>query len=341
MALDNLARMIKRVGNKIKRLKREFSLGFNPSIIEHIRLNKNFILMYHGVDLKGSTTFNTRHTSLKCFEKQISFLKKHTNIISTEDFFQGKFNSGKSNVAITFDDGYKNNYQYALPVLERYQVFASFFVTGLNTLPEKILWADFIDIAAHFYDGEQIEIEGILYRKVNNKFQQASGKILNHVIKTEHADYSFKAAVYNSFGKELMKKIKQEETLKDYWELMSDEEIIRTGKSKWVKIGSHGYLHNNLGVIELENARKELMDSKSYLENLVQYEIDSIAYPDGSYTRDLIDSANDLGFNYQYAAGKYLFEEDKQDNRILNRAGVYTCDTCYNQLFYALNAYEL
>lgn len=297
--------------------------------------------MYHGVDLKGCTTFNTRHTSLKCFERQIAFLKKHTNIISTEDFFQGKFSSEISNVAITFDDGYKNNFKYALPILERYQAFASFFITGLNTLPERILWADFIDIAATLFEGEQIEIDGILYKKINNKFLHASGKSLNHVIKTEKADYGFKQAVYNSFGNDLIQKIINEETLKDYWELMSDQEINQTGKSKWVKIGSHGYLHNNLGVIELGNARRELADSKSYLENLVQYEINSVAYPDGSYSRNLIDAADDLGYKYQYSAGKYLFEKDKNDNRILNKAGVYTCDSCYNQLFYALNGYEL
>ena len=99
-------------------------------------------MIYHGIDLHGKTDFNTRFISADYFEKQIAFFSKHFNVVSLDDIYGNRVAQDKLNVAITFDDGYQNNLKYAVPILEKHQVAATFFVTGIRDLGTDILWPD-------------------------------------------------------------------------------------------------------------------------------------------------------------------------------------------------------
>ena len=126
--------------------------------------------------------------------------------------------------------------------------------------------------------------------------------------------------------------ITNEQGLSDYWSLMNDEEIKKASESKFVQIGSHGYFHNNLANVSIEEASNEMRLSKNYLENLVQKEVNEIAYPDGSYSSSVINEAETLGFKHQLAL-EYLFHEDKLDSRIEHRFGMYPVYSDINQIF--------
>src|ERR1043165_2632346 len=105
-----------------------------------------FVLMYHGIDKVQDTTYNKRFFTQANFEKQVVEFKKHFNMLTYSDWATQNFSSTKPNALITFDDGYANNYRYALPVLDKHNVHAMFFITGVDTLPVKVLWADALDI---------------------------------------------------------------------------------------------------------------------------------------------------------------------------------------------------
>ena len=66
----------------------------------------------------------------------------------------------------------------------------------------------------------------------------------------------------------------------------------------------------------------EIVKSKEYLESLTQYEVDSIAYPDGSYSQRLLDEAISIGYRYQCAVD-YRFLEDESLPHLHNRLGLY------------------
>ena len=74
------------------------------------------------------------------FYRQIKYLKKNYNILDIEEFaYFKKDNKGftKNSLILTFDDGYADNYLEALPILEKFNCQAIFFVTTLNTNTKK------------------------------------------------------------------------------------------------------------------------------------------------------------------------------------------------------------
>lgn len=330
-----MASLLERVGNKIV-YKSKTALFNTPFYNSVFPLKKGaVIIMYHGIDSVGSTQFNTRHAAKSHFEMHIKFLKKHTNVISVTDFFDKKFNPDKLNVAITFDDGYLNNFENALPILEAYQCPATFYITGINNVEDKILWADLVNIASKLQN-KNITVEGEEFENRNGiYFSKDRDLNLYQVIKYHNASYNYKLAVYKAFD-DVYRKFTAEPKYDEYWRLMSDAQIAETSRSKYVEIGSHSYYHNNLGTIPLADAKAELAMSVSYLTGLTGKPINSIAYPDGSYSKDVIDEAEKVGLACQLAADGYLYDDDKFDSRISDRNGIYSCDDFANQLLVTL-----
>jgi len=64
------------------------------------------------------------------FEQMIIFLQKHFNIITPEQFELKDFSDKKINILLTFDDGYKTWVTHALPILQKHDLKAIFFVSS-------------------------------------------------------------------------------------------------------------------------------------------------------------------------------------------------------------------
>ncbi|MBP6754598.1 MAG: polysaccharide deacetylase family protein [Bacteroidia bacterium] len=295
----------------------------------------NTVIMYHGVSEKSSP-YNKRHTIKKDFIKHLLFLKKHCNIISLNQFFNKEFKKDKINVALTFDDGYWNNFSIAKPILEEMKVPATFFITGINNTIENFLWADFVDILAKSELKKNIYLDELNFELRNNSYcLKNSEQALHQIIKHEKAEYETKISLYNNLSHQEKSIILNEEN-KEFWKLMDDSEIIETAKSKYIDIQSHGFYHNNLGTIDLELALNEGIESKKYLENLTQKTIDTIGFPDGSYTKDFLDEIEKFGISKFTAAEGFLFDFENNDNRIIDRKGMYDVGKSNNQLYNSL-----
>ena len=318
-----------RISNKIINLKNQiyFDLG-----VPFTKINsncKNLIFMYHGISTNRSNPFNARHTYIKDFENQIKYFKKHFNILTVKDFFDHKIDDSKLNIAITFDDGYLNNLQYALPILEKYQVPVSIYTTCLFEEDNPYIWADFLQIAT-FYGKDSYEFGGELYYKKGSQYLRfIDHKSLLSIVKNEKPDYEFKKEIYHKLNYvfERFKSIHF-----SFWKLMDHDDLIEISKSKYVTIGSHGFYHNNLGVLKLENAENEIRSSKKTLENIIQKEIEEIAYPDGSFNEKLINSATSLGLHYQLGTENNEINNFKNHPNIKGRKGIYQCSSWGNQL---------
>ncbi len=307
------------------------SLAYNTGFLKLFSSNKPKILVYHGVAPNLEKPLNWRHIDPDCFEKHLVFLKKHAHVIPLKDFFECRFVKGKKNIAITFDDGYRNNYTYAFPLLKKYQVPATIFVTGINNTKYNILWGDLMDIAVRLSNG-YLDIKGQRFYRAaspyNLSYYSASGLRLGDFLKTLNFEEKMDALLK---ANNVLEKL-QENYLGDYWQLLNDNEIEELAKSELIEIGAHGFYHNNLGRIPVSNAQNELKMIRDYLFNLTGEFPESIAYPDGCYTRDVIDIAEKTGFKMQLAVN-YRFGEDADDPRIIDRLGLYSYQTLPMQYY--------
>jgi len=297
---------------------------------------KLIVIMYHGIDLVESTKYNYRFYSKDHFEKHIILLKKYCNILSHSDFVNEKYAADRPNVVITFDDGYLNNYKYALPILEKYQAHAYFFITGLDTISPRPLWADAVDIVSkHAKQHSKVTVSGINFELKGNEFVSGDGmtKLDSFVRKSASPGYVEKEEMISQLLS-LYDFTKQEE-LRDYWEIMNAEEIRKTSLSKSITIGSHGFYHNNLGSLNNKDAVAEVEKSRSYLQNIIQKDVTTIGFPDGSYTTELNQSLFELGFIKQFLVD-YYFSDSGNKPYVYDRLGLYPYLGNPNQLLYKI-----
>lgn len=91
-------------------------------------MNNNIVLMYHSIssDLDYPYTVTPEE-----FEKQLKWLKqKNIPVKSLNESVNNKSHEDHWCVSITFDDGYADNYENALPILDKYGFKATFFIVS-------------------------------------------------------------------------------------------------------------------------------------------------------------------------------------------------------------------
>src|SRR5262249_45624183 len=101
------------------------------------------VLTYHRIGVGRTSPFDRGLWSADAdaFADQIRFCKSHLDIITPKDLPQ-VISSRKGRYAlITFDDGYRDNYQIAFPILKAENVPATFFVaSGFLDAPRLAWW---------------------------------------------------------------------------------------------------------------------------------------------------------------------------------------------------------
>jgi peptidoglycan/xylan/chitin deacetylase (PgdA/CDA1 family) len=110
------------------------------------------VLMYHAV--RPEVTRGARLiVSVKSFDRQMQFLKERQyNVVSLEkiaEFIREKRKIPPKTIAITFDDGYWDNYTYAYPILKKYNLPATIFLITKEVdnkvgLGDKLTWENVI-----------------------------------------------------------------------------------------------------------------------------------------------------------------------------------------------------
>lgn len=105
--------------------------------------NGVLVLNYHRVGNPGDAPFDHQlwSASAEDFDRQIGFLAKNFDVIGLADLEHALSQPRGQFVMLTFDDGYRDNYSMAFPILKSHDVSATFFIaTGFIDRPRVPLW---------------------------------------------------------------------------------------------------------------------------------------------------------------------------------------------------------
>jgi peptidoglycan/xylan/chitin deacetylase (PgdA/CDA1 family) len=289
------------------------ALGINEPFFKQARGAR--MLIYHGICRTDPTRFNSIFLRLKTFETHLRFYAKYFHLVSMDDYFHQRFHKDRFNICISFDDGFANNYKYVLPLLNTYKIPASFFVTAIRQAGFDILWNDQLGLAQKYGPREcRLLFETFFKNKEGRYVSTSSGKPLKDL--SREMSFYQKVAMMKTFECLIPEKVKLR--TQDFWMQMTCEEIRLLSSSPWATIGCHGYFHNDLSRMPLEEAAAEMQRSKEALELISKKKIESIAFPYGAYSRELVDKAKSIGFK-QILAMDFLFPEDFTDKCMRER----------------------
>lgn len=194
---------------------------------------------------------------------------------------------------ITFDDGYADNFHIALPILQRHGLTATFFIsTGF--LDGGRMWNDTIietvrTLAGATLDGVSAGLGRYRLDSITQS-QQVIGEIISKVKYLEIAE-----------------RIKITETLAHAAPAALPQNLMMTSaevKSLFqagMQIGAHTVSHPILARLSDEEAKREIQNSKVFLEELLGERVGLFAYPNGKpgedYSPQTVDVVRQLDFD--------------------------------------------
>lgn len=286
------------------------------------------MVIYHGICLEDPLRFNRIFLQLKTFEAHLQYFRQYFHIVSLDDYYRGNFRNDRFNICLTFDDGYANNFHYVLPLLEKYQAPAAFFITAIRDAGFDILWNDFLGIlqkqgpALMEYNGEQFRKQRGRYYSLNSHQSLAARlQAVGFPAKAEMMQALYPLAPFRENG-----------VSPDYWLQMTAEQITAMAASSFVTIGCHGYYHNDLAKISARDAADEMARSRKYLEQLAGKPVNAIAFPYGSYSPAVVAEAKAAGFE-QLLAMDFVSPGDHADPFMRERFTINPLISVHNQLY--------
>jgi peptidoglycan/xylan/chitin deacetylase (PgdA/CDA1 family) len=147
-----------------------------------------------------------KDNQVKDFQEKISLFKKKFNIVSPQDFLTRNFSSKKLNILLTFDDGFESWLSNVVPILQKENILAIFFVDkrGFDLAPK--LSKEGFEIGGHTLNHPmlpQLSIDDMKRELMESK------KILSQKIGKEVIFFAYPfgdAKSFNSIVKEEVKK---------------------------------------------------------------------------------------------------------------------------------------
>ncbi len=275
-------------------------------ILKGLRRDRMVVLNYHRIrpdDAGFSTPFDdgAYGPTASQFEEQMLWLKRHIRVLTEAEIIEclrfGR-GPGEMSVLVTTDDGYRDNYTHAYPVLRRHQIPAIFFVPSGLIESRRLGWWDRLAYMLKRTTKTQITYEG---------------RTLDLVRRREEAFAFLKRKIIDRMRSEARNPLDHLDTLcevdppsaRDQERELMTWEQLKEMREHGIAIGSHTHSHPVLGQLDPERQRAELTVSKELIARKTGGAVRSIAYPMGNrahFTAETQrigkESGYDLGFSF-------------------------------------------
>jgi peptidoglycan/xylan/chitin deacetylase (PgdA/CDA1 family) len=263
------------------------------------------ILNYHRIGDATQTLYDSGTFSCTVAELdwQVRYLKRRFAIVTLDqatDIVHGRSAPPKTSVLLTFDDGYRDNYDAAFPVFVKHQVSASFFLPtsyiGTGCLP----WWDMIAYIVKTSRERRITLtypESAEFDLTPAHRARSIMDILKlfkrpSMTDTERFISELEAACGSTRPAESAERC--------FLNWDEAREMQRGGMC----FGSHTHTHEILGKLSLARQTEELQTSREILERELDRTIDTLAYPVGkldTFSADTFTALRNAGYETAFS----------------------------------------
>lgn len=301
-------------------------------LLEHLRRTPGLLVLnYHRVGHPAGDPFDaaTYSATAEAFRAQVAYLKRWFAMPAPEEILQSLARKSFADpiALLTFDDGYRDNYEVAFPVLRDLRVPACFFVvTGLLDAPRLPWW----DRVAYSVKRTGVDLLKLAYPEPlaldlrTMSRARATWRILR-------ACKDARPFVPSRFFDELagatgvdVDSERLARTLFMSWDDVRD--MARSGMT----IGSHTATHAVLASLSEPLQRRELRESRERIAAIIGARPDLLAYPVGgaeAFTEVTKRLAREAGYRAAFRFSGSLNRSSTVDPFAIARVGVGHAET--------------
>lgn len=329
---------IRRLRRAIRQLRRRFTPGV-------------LILLYHRIGDLPSDPYLLNVTP-EHFVEHLALLREQGRLLRLQQLTQALREGTLPHraVVVTFDDGYIDNLYTAKPLLERYAVPATVFVTSGSIGQRREFWWDELDRLllqpGWLPETLELKIGSITYRwkldddayysEVDQKRDHSWHLYQDHDPTLRHSLFRSLHQLLNSLSREerwqaldqLAEWAGMGLTIRSTHRTFSPEEVVNLAEGGLVEVGAHTVTHPVLSTIPISAQYREIQQSKTDLEKILGHPIVSFAYPHGSrgdYTTETTRIVQEAGFDCACSNFVGIVREGS-DHFQLPRVLVHDCD---------------
>ncbi|BBB28757.1 polysaccharide deacetylase family protein [Neptunomonas japonica] len=240
------------------------------------------ILIYHRV-LPEYDFMRPSEPTIKEFDWQMSLVSRYFTPLSLARALElmDRGELPENAICVTFDDGYADNESCALPILKKWKIPATVFVsTGF--INGGRMWNDTvvetIKCAGEYIDLRKVGLDEYAFKDSESK-RTVAQKILTEIKHREVGQRAETVDFIESLAKQSLPN-----------DLMATDQQILNLDAAGVEIGGHTVNHPILAKLNDARAEQEIIDGKVHLESVLSKKLRYFAYPNGKLGDDYLES---------------------------------------------------
>jgi peptidoglycan/xylan/chitin deacetylase (PgdA/CDA1 family) len=276
--------------------------------------------MYHRVHLTRADPWDLC-VSPAHFGEQMEYLRRHHVVLSlhelTRRLVEGRL--PRRAIALTFDDGYADNLSDVKPILERWELPATFFVTTGKLGEPRDYWWD--ELSRLFLEpGALPETLEVALDGESLRWELADSAVYTEADCRRHGAWKADAerdptprhAIVRALNDRLYKRSQPEKrrTLNALFawahastdgrpadRTLSPQELIAAEDGGLVGVGAHSVTHPVLTALPAAAQWDEITQCKSRLEEILGHSVAEFCYPHGAYAAETLSLVRDAGYS--------------------------------------------
>ncbi|MDZ7265874.1 MAG: polysaccharide deacetylase family protein [candidate division KSB1 bacterium] len=263
------------------------------------------ILTYHGVIHSGDNSYSNRNSiAAAAFEQQMDYLARHFQPMSLPELvrrLQAREQLPDYTVVITFDDGFRNNYTVAAPILKKYGLPATIFLaTAYVSSPKLGLWTERVDWllqsatlpVLEFSFGNEVQH---LALQTTRDRMIASDRVRDYLKRLPPAE---REQAISALQARLGRVREIDRSLEERYAFLTWDQARELQQAQ-ITFGSHTHTHAILSSLSMAEAHFELTESRRLIEAELRTACTLFSYPNGSvrdFSRRDLELVQKLGY---------------------------------------------